>query len=79
MVILKEPFLGWWSNYEGCLKSSWTGNSVLLLCLPPHNSSALLPVHKLFRWPSYNRVGGRAGRGEGGGVRLLEIWIVIVA
>jgi hypothetical protein len=24
MVILKEPFLGWWSNYEGRLKSSWT-------------------------------------------------------
>jgi acyl-CoA synthetase (AMP-forming)/AMP-acid ligase II len=24
MVILKEPFLGWQSNYEGRLKSSWT-------------------------------------------------------
>jgi hypothetical protein len=24
MVILKEPFLGWQRNYEGCLKSSWT-------------------------------------------------------
>jgi len=24
MVILKEPFLGWWSNYEGHLESLWT-------------------------------------------------------
>jgi hypothetical protein len=24
MVVLKEPFLGQWSNYEGHLKSSWT-------------------------------------------------------
>jgi hypothetical protein len=24
MVVLKEPFLGWRSNYEGRLKSSWT-------------------------------------------------------
>jgi hypothetical protein len=24
MVILKEPFLGWQSNYESCLKSLWT-------------------------------------------------------
>jgi len=24
MVVLKEPFLGWQSNYKGRLKSSWT-------------------------------------------------------
>jgi hypothetical protein len=24
MVVLKEPFSGWWSNYKGRLKSSWT-------------------------------------------------------
>jgi hypothetical protein len=24
MVIIKELFLGRWSNYEGCLKSLWT-------------------------------------------------------
>jgi hypothetical protein len=23
MVVLEEPSLGWRSNYEGCLKSSW--------------------------------------------------------
>jgi hypothetical protein len=38
--------------YEGCLKSSWTGGSVLLLCLPLHNSGALPLVHKLFKRPS---------------------------
>jgi hypothetical protein len=32
MVILKEPFLGWQSNYKGSLKSSWTGGSAPLLC-----------------------------------------------
>jgi len=31
MVILKEPVLGWWNNYKGRLKSSWTGSSVPLL------------------------------------------------
>jgi hypothetical protein len=31
MVALKEPFLGWRSNYEGRLKSSWTGGSAPLL------------------------------------------------
>jgi hypothetical protein len=38
MVILKEPFLGWRSNYEGRLKSSWTGGSEPLLCRRSHNS-----------------------------------------
>jgi hypothetical protein len=38
MVVLKEPFLGWLNNYEGRLKSSWTGGSVPLLCTGRHNS-----------------------------------------
>jgi len=38
MVILKEPFLGWQSNYEGRLKSSWTGSCALFLCRGRHNS-----------------------------------------
>jgi hypothetical protein len=53
MVILKEPLLGWWSNYEGRLKSSWTGGSVLLLYLPLHNSDTLPPVHELLKQLSY--------------------------
>jgi len=32
MVILKEPFLRWQSNYEDRLKSLWTGGSAPLLC-----------------------------------------------
>jgi hypothetical protein len=31
-VVLKERFLGWRSNYEGRLKSSWTGGSAPPLC-----------------------------------------------
>jgi hypothetical protein len=31
-VVLKEPFLGWRSNYEGSLKRPWTGGSAPLLC-----------------------------------------------
>jgi len=53
MVVLKEPFLGWWSNYEGHLKSSWTGGSVTLLCGGRHNSGTLPPVHELLKWPLY--------------------------
>jgi hypothetical protein len=32
-VVLKETFLGWRSNYEGRLKSSWTDGSAPLLCV----------------------------------------------
>jgi hypothetical protein len=38
VVILKEPFSGWWSNYEGRLKSSWTGGSAPLLCRERQNN-----------------------------------------
>jgi hypothetical protein len=37
-VVLKEPFLGWRSYYEGRLKSSRTGDSAPLLCRGRHNS-----------------------------------------
>jgi hypothetical protein len=52
-VVLKEPFLGWRSNYKGSLESLWTGGSAPLLCRGKHNSGALPPVHELFKWPSY--------------------------
>jgi len=39
MIVLKEPFLGWWSSCEGHLKSLWTGSSVPLLCRGRHNTS----------------------------------------
>jgi hypothetical protein len=52
-VVLKEPFSGWRSNYEGRLKSSWTGGSAPLLCFPLHNTDVLPPVHDLFKRPSY--------------------------
>jgi len=32
----KRPFLGWRINYEGHLKSLWTGSSALLLCRGRH-------------------------------------------
>jgi hypothetical protein len=38
MVVSKEHFLGWRSNYEDRLKSSWTWGSALLLCRGRRNS-----------------------------------------
>jgi hypothetical protein len=38
IVILKQLFLGWRSNYEGRLESSWTGDSAPLLCRGRRNS-----------------------------------------
>jgi hypothetical protein len=37
-VVLKEPFLGWRSNYEGLLESSWTDDGAPLLYRARHNS-----------------------------------------
>jgi len=54
MVILKESFSGWQSNYKGHLKSSWTGSSAQLLCTERHNNIALPPVHEPFKQPSQN-------------------------
>jgi hypothetical protein len=42
MVILKETFLGWQSNYEGRLKSSWTAVS-------PRNFQTALINNQTFR------------------------------
>jgi hypothetical protein len=51
-TVLKEHFLGWRSNYEDRLKSSWTGGSEPLLCLPRHNDT-LPAVYELFKRTSY--------------------------
>jgi len=40
MVVLKESFLGWRSNYEDRSKSSW------------NNSGGLPPVYELLKRPS---------------------------
>jgi hypothetical protein len=42
----KMPFLGWQSNYEGRLKSSWTGGSAPLLCRGKHNSITVAHCHQ---------------------------------
>jgi len=39
-------------KYEGRLKSSWTGDSAPLLCLPLHNSGVLPLVHEIFKGSS---------------------------
>jgi hypothetical protein len=47
--LIQGKIMNCYLKYECCLKSSRTGGSAPLLCLPLHNSSTLLPVHELFK------------------------------
>jgi hypothetical protein len=46
VMVLKDSFLGWQSNYEGRLKSSWTGGSTLLLCRGKHKGITVAHCHQ---------------------------------
>jgi hypothetical protein len=51
-VVLKDPFLGWRSNCEGLLRSSWTGGSAPLFWRGKHDGA--LPLHhEPSKRPSY--------------------------